>query len=148
MKVVAGVEALLALGADVAAQVGLVGRLVLREAYVAVDAVGAVFYVEVTDGGVKLADAHQQSFHYFVELRAHLVVPGAVALKPLFIVVGCQFAEELEYFLHECWGLRLTLSHESRVKSRECLTVIVKRLLVIGYRLTVMGYRISLTYNF
>ena len=58
MEVVAGVEALLALGADVAAQVGLVGRFVLREAHVAVDAVGAVLDVEVADGGVKLADVN------------------------------------------------------------------------------------------
>ena len=102
VKIVAGVEALLAFGADVASKVALVGRLVGRETNVAVDAVCAVFYVEVADGGVKLGNADQQAFYDVVKLGVNLVVPTAIGLKPLAGIVGSKFAEKMEYILHGC----------------------------------------------
>ena len=79
-----------------------VGRLVGGEAHIAVNAVGAVLYIEVRDRGVELRDAYQQGAHYIVVLGAHLVVPRTVGLKPLAGVVGGQLGKEMENAVHRC----------------------------------------------
>ena len=96
MDVVAAAQGLLAFHADIGAKMAFVGRLVGREAGVAVEAVDAVFHlhvgylvVELGDGGDGLGDA-------VVEVFSHGFVFVAMRLKPLAVVVGGYLAQEIE----------------------------------------------------
>src|SRR5262249_13210113 len=95
VEVVALVPALLAGRADPRAEVRLVGRLVLREAHVAVDPVDALARRHVAHLGLEARDAQDHLLHQLLELRAQALVLGAVRLEPGLAVVGLEAGKEL-----------------------------------------------------
>src|SRR5438552_1409405 len=95
VEVVALVPPLLAGGPDAGAEVGLVGRLVLREAHVAVDPVDALARRHARHLGLETGDPEDHLLDQLLELRAQALVLGAVRLEPGLAVVGLEPGEEL-----------------------------------------------------
>ena len=97
VEVVAAVEGLLAVGGDVGAEVVLVGRLVVGEAGVAIEPVGAVLHGEVQDRGVEGDDAAYGLLDALLEVGTDGIVLLAVFLEPLAVVVLSQLPQILQY---------------------------------------------------
>ena len=93
MEVVAAMQRLLAVGGDIGAQMVLVGRLVVREPRVAIEAVGAVLDGEVGYGGVERGNAYDGLLHALFKVGPDGVILLFVVLEPLPAVVLRQLAQ-------------------------------------------------------
>ena len=97
MQVVASVKRLLAVGRDIGAEVVLVGRLVVGEAGVAIETVGAVFHREMGDRVVEGHDTFQRLLHTTLEVGPDGLILWLVILKPRAVVVGRKLSQVLQY---------------------------------------------------
>ena len=97
VEVVAAVGRLLAPGVDVSPHVALVGRLVGREARVAIDAVGAVAHGERGHGGIHLGQSADEVGREVLEGGARLVVFRPVGSHPFAVVMHRYPRKEAEH---------------------------------------------------
>ena len=104
MDVEAAAQGLLALHADVGAQMAFVGRLVGREAGVAVEAVDTVFHLHMGYLVIELGDGGDGLGNAVVKVFAHGFVFGTMRLEPLAVVVGGYLAQEIEDSGGMHWG--------------------------------------------
>ena len=88
MYVVSPTQGLLAAGVDICSEVVLVGRLVGREARVAIEAVGGIFNCDVSNGVVDRREAGNGIGHARFEIFPHCLILLSMLLKPGAVVVG------------------------------------------------------------
>ena len=100
MQIVAGTAALLAPGANIYAHMGFIGSLVLREAQVPVNAVGAVFHPESPDTGIDGAKARYHLRSQYGNGIPGLQVFSLMGIEPLLVVVLCEFFQKRDNLLH------------------------------------------------
>ena len=93
MDIVAASQRFLPFRANVAAEMPLVGRLVGREARVAVEAIDAVLHLQMGDFVVELGDAIDGLRDAVVETLAASVVLSLVLEKPRSVVVRGDVAQ-------------------------------------------------------
>ena len=91
MDVIAPVERFLAVGGYVGSKVALIGRLVGREACVAVEAIGDVLDAEMRHRGVEFCNLQDGLFDVGFEVFSHGIVFFLVLIKPLAVVVAGYF---------------------------------------------------------
>ena len=96
MEVISTVQRLLAMRSDIAAEMVLIGRLVVGETGIAIETVGAVLHREMGDGVIKRGDAQDGLLDALFEVGADGVVLGLMRLKPLPVIVGRQLAQILQ----------------------------------------------------
>ena len=92
VEIVAAVQRLLAVGGNIGTEMVLIGRLVGREARVAVEAVGAVADGQMGYRGVETGYAPDGLGHALFKVCPHSQVFGLVGKIPLPIVVPGQLA--------------------------------------------------------
>ena len=102
VEIVAAVSGLLSSPVDIHSHVGFVGRLILGEALVPVDAVCAILRRKRADGVVKGADAckHITSKSFHLGFRFQVAV--FVGIKPFLVVVPGEVRQELYGVFHTC----------------------------------------------
>ena len=68
MQVIAPVQRLLAVGSNVSPQVVLIGRLVIRESRVAIEAVGAVLHAQMGNRRVEPSNPSNRQLHAILKV--------------------------------------------------------------------------------
>ena len=97
MQVVAAMERLLAMGGDISTEVGLIGRLIVGEAGIAIEAIGAVLHREMSHRGVERGDTHNSLLHTLFEVGTNGIVLVFMRLKPLTTIISRQLLQVLHY---------------------------------------------------
>ena len=97
MQVVAAMECLLAMGGDISAKVGLIGRLIVGETRIAIEAIGAVLHREMSHRRVERGDTHNSLLHTLFEVGTNGIVLLFMRLKPLTTIIGRQLLQVLQY---------------------------------------------------
>ena len=96
MEVIASMQRLLAMGSDIGTEVVLIGRLVVGETGVAIEAISAVLHREMGNGVIKRGDTEDGLLYALFEVGTDGVVLGLVDMKPLAIIVGRKLTQVLQ----------------------------------------------------
>ena len=100
MNIIARIAALLAVRTDIGANVLLVGRLVVRKAQVAVNAIGTVLHLQAGHRLVETCNAIDKTLRKVVMYGKHLLVLLLVSIEPRLVVVLLQFLEKIQNSFH------------------------------------------------
>src|SRR5690348_9324169 len=102
INVVAALGGLASAFANERAHIGFIGRFVLAEAHIAVDAEETVFgrgFANIFDRSEMLKNISQQS----LDVGAGLVIALAVFVKPCFVIVEAQIFQKIEREFQILW---------------------------------------------
>ena len=94
VQIVAAIAAALATTHDDGADEVLVWRFILREASVAIYAIGAILYREPLDGRVEGCDERYKPLDIGIVLGKNSLIARLVGLEPLAVVIVVQVAEK------------------------------------------------------